>query len=70
MKKLNYWIVLILLVAIDLGSKFVIESTRIKFEIIKNVLSIGFVENVDTCLKLLDGDYSVLLIYAGKMIFC
>lgn len=68
MKKLNYLIVLVLLVAIDLGSKFVIEKTRFEFEIITNVLSIGFVENVDTCLKILDGDYSVLLVYAVKMI--
>ena len=66
MKKFNYLIVLALLVAIDLGSKYVIAITRI--DIITNFLSIGFVENVDDCLKILDGDYSVLLVYAVKMI--
>lgn len=68
MKKLNYWILLVLLVVIDLGIKFIIVSTRIEFEIITNVLSIGFVENVDACLKILDGDYSILLLFAAKMI--
>lgn len=59
---------LVLLVVIDLGIKFIIVSTRMEFEIITNVLSIGFVENVDTCLKILDGDYSVFGLFAGKMI--
>lgn len=66
MKKLNYLIVLALLVAIDLGSKYVIAITRI--DIITNFLSIGFVENVDDCLKILEVDYSVFLVYAVKMI--
>lgn len=59
---------LVLLVIIDLGIKFIIVSTRMDFEIITNVLSIGFVENVDTCLKILDGDYSVLGLFSVKMI--
>ena len=57
-----------LLVVIDLGVKFIIVSTRVEFEILTNFLSIGFVENVDACLKILDGDYSVLGLFAVKMI--
>lgn len=68
MKKLNYLIVLVILVAIDLGMKFVIESARIEFNIITNFLSIRFVENVDICLKILDGDYSVFGLFVVKMI--
>lgn len=68
MKKFNYLIVLVILVAVDLGSKFIIESTRVEFDIITNILSIRFVENVDTCLRILDGDYSTIGLFAIKMI--
>lgn len=68
MKKLEYFIILFLLIGFDLGSKIILEKTQINIEIIANIISISFIENADVYLAILDGEYFNLVLMVCKTI--
>lgn len=68
MRSFKYLLILFFLIVIDLGSKIVVEKTRISHEIITNIISISYIENLEAYFAILSGNSSSLILMVIKTV--